>query len=190
VDSVAISPDGKRILTGSRDKTVKVWDAQTGEEVWTLQAHRLGVTSVAFSPDSTRAFAWDIRGFVLAWTVADGQPTDARNAPAQPAQAKPGFGPVQSPDGGLSARANNNVIEVIDKRLVDEKANHWPLPDAAARKRYHSEKAALAEQQKQWFAAAFHLDRLLVDDPANGDLKRRRELALKNRATNSERKGK
>jgi WD40 repeat protein len=33
VNSVAYSPDGKHIVTGSRDKTVKIWDSQTGEEV-------------------------------------------------------------------------------------------------------------------------------------------------------------
>ena len=33
VYSVAYSPDGKHIVSGSRDSTVKIWDAQSGEEV-------------------------------------------------------------------------------------------------------------------------------------------------------------
>ena len=33
VHSVAYSPDGKHIVSGSRDGTVKIWDAQSGEEV-------------------------------------------------------------------------------------------------------------------------------------------------------------
>jgi WD40 repeat protein len=33
VESVAYSPDGKHIVSGSRDQTVKVWDAATGKEV-------------------------------------------------------------------------------------------------------------------------------------------------------------
>ena len=33
VHSVAYSPDGKHIVSGSRDNTVKIWDAQSGEEV-------------------------------------------------------------------------------------------------------------------------------------------------------------
>ena len=33
VTSVAYSPDGKHIVSGSRDNTVKIWDAQSGEEV-------------------------------------------------------------------------------------------------------------------------------------------------------------
>jgi WD40 repeat protein len=40
VYSVAYSPDGKHIVTGSRDDTVKVWDSQTGKEVSALLCHR------------------------------------------------------------------------------------------------------------------------------------------------------
>ena len=37
--SVAFSPDGKRIVSGSNDKTLKVWDAATGQEMLTLKGH-------------------------------------------------------------------------------------------------------------------------------------------------------
>ena len=39
VMSVSFSPDGKRIVSGSVDKTLKVWDAQTGQEMLTLKGH-------------------------------------------------------------------------------------------------------------------------------------------------------
>src|SRR5438105_565359 len=52
--SVAFSPDGKRIVSGGRDQTVKVWDAQTGTETLSLKGHTDWVNSVAFSPDGKR----------------------------------------------------------------------------------------------------------------------------------------
>src|SRR5260221_12069366 len=54
VFSVAISRDGTRVISGSYDKTVKVWDAVTGKEMLSLQGHTDMVFSVAISRDGTR----------------------------------------------------------------------------------------------------------------------------------------
>jgi len=51
VNSVAYSPDGRYIVSGSRDNTIKVWDARTYKEVETLRGHNRWVYSVAYSPD-------------------------------------------------------------------------------------------------------------------------------------------
>jgi WD40 repeat protein len=50
VHGVAWSPDGKRIASGSRDKTVQVWDAANGGNVYIYRGHSDRVESVAWSP--------------------------------------------------------------------------------------------------------------------------------------------
>ncbi len=54
VRSVAFSPDGQRMVTGSEDGTAKVWAAGTSRELFTLKGHKNHVLSVAFSPDGRR----------------------------------------------------------------------------------------------------------------------------------------
>jgi WD40 repeat protein len=49
--SIAYSPDGKFVATGSYDGTAKVWDTDTGKEVITLNGHTGTVEAVAFSRD-------------------------------------------------------------------------------------------------------------------------------------------
>jgi WD40 repeat protein len=51
VRSAAFSPDGARIVTASEDRTVRLWDATTGQEIIALRGHQEWVPSAAFSPD-------------------------------------------------------------------------------------------------------------------------------------------
>src|SRR5262249_52411556 len=61
VSSVAVSPDGRLIVSGNLDTTVKVWDADTGQETLTFKGHHGSVASVAFSADGQRIVSggWD-----------------------------------------------------------------------------------------------------------------------------------
>jgi WD40 repeat protein len=73
---VAFSPDDKRLASASGDQTVKVWDAQTGQEELSLKGHTGAVQGVCFSPDGKRLAsaggAYD-KGEVKVWDAERGQ---------------------------------------------------------------------------------------------------------------------
>jgi WD40 repeat protein len=52
--SVAFSIDGKKIASSSKDNTIKIWDADNGNDLKTLSNHLKEVTSVCFSPDGNQ----------------------------------------------------------------------------------------------------------------------------------------
>ena len=73
ITSVAFSPDGTRIASGSTDNTVRLWDVATGEVLSTFSGHSSYVYSVAFSPDGTRIASGSLDNTIRLWDVATGE---------------------------------------------------------------------------------------------------------------------
>jgi len=73
VASVAVSPDGRRIVSGSRDETVRIWDVVSGEELACLRGHESGVWSVAVSPDGRRIVSGSADRTVRVWDANSGE---------------------------------------------------------------------------------------------------------------------
>jgi len=69
VMSASYSADGQRIVTASDDKTAKVWNADTGQELLTLKGHDSSVNSVAYSPDGKRIATAGGDGIVQVYTT-------------------------------------------------------------------------------------------------------------------------
>ncbi|KAF5353773.1 hypothetical protein D9757_013860 [Collybiopsis confluens] len=72
--TVAFSHDGERIVSGSFDSTVRIWNAQTGEEKGKpLKGHTDAVTSVAFSPDGMKIVSGSYDDTVRIWNAQTGE---------------------------------------------------------------------------------------------------------------------
>jgi WD40 repeat protein len=69
---VALRPDGTRIVSGSADRTVKVWDAASGYETLTLKVPG-SISSLAVSPDGKRILCLMGSGQVKVWDAGMSQ---------------------------------------------------------------------------------------------------------------------
>ncbi|MEP0873582.1 AAA-like domain-containing protein, partial [Trichocoleus desertorum AS-A10] len=67
------SPDGKRIVTASDDKTAWVWDAQSGQEIAKLAGHESGIFRAQFSPDGKRIVTASKDKTARVWDAQSGQ---------------------------------------------------------------------------------------------------------------------
>ncbi|MBE7382183.1 MAG: TIR domain-containing protein [Leptolyngbya sp. SIO1E4] len=113
---LSFSPDGSTLATASRDSTVKLWDANTGQELQTLQGHGNWVSGVSFSPDGSILATAGGDDQVKLWDVSSGQELQTLQGHGN------WFTRVEfSPDGAILATASGDgTVKLWDANTGQE----------------------------------------------------------------------
>ncbi|MBN1139102.1 MAG: hypothetical protein JXM73_21155 [Anaerolineae bacterium] len=158
VQAIAITPDGQRVVTGSSDKTLRVWNLETGEMLRVLRGHQGKVCGVVTTPDGTRAVSASTDGTLRVWDLETGQCVRLLEGHSDALRAV-----VVSPDGHRAISASEDetlrVWDLATGQLVRVIENRV--------KTYHA--MALTPDGKSLISAARSRD-LELRDLETGDL--------------------
>ncbi len=195
VFAVAFSPDGQRIATGSEDNTTLLLDADAGRLAAAPIRHDSGVFHVAFSAAGDTLFTASTDGTSRVWDAATGEPVtpplpawdgrpwrDTLPADARPAAELVALAEVMTglridEAGGLE-QLSPQALRNQWTRLKGDYPDDFRAPSAAETESWHLAQAQACEAAEQWFAAAWHLGRLVALRPDRADLGGRQARAF------------
>jgi WD40 repeat protein len=216
VNALAFTRDGRRLISGSDDRTVRAWDLSNGQQrvvlpnapgriytlaldpadrhlatvtrtawevhVWDMETgartqrttqHRQSITGLAYSPDGRRLFTVSQDRSLKVWDTVNGQELLTLWGHDHAA-----LGLACSTDGRQLA----SVGQAGEVRVWDAPTLHRVWWSGLERIRqpeqllaWHRREAAAAEAAEDWYGAAWHLDRLLAQEPASAALRARRD---------------
>jgi WD40 repeat protein len=109
VESAAISPDGRRILSGSTDRTMILWDRETGRMIRRFLGNAGGILSVAISPDGHRALSGGADRVLRLWDLETAAVIREFRGHAEPI-----FAVAFSPDGRLAYSTSGGPNHMTD----------------------------------------------------------------------------
>jgi WD40 repeat protein/tetratricopeptide (TPR) repeat protein len=157
VRAVAFSRVGPWLASAGGDGAVKIWHGRSGELIRVLRGHIGEIYALAFSPDGRRLATVGGDRTLKIWDVRSGQEiltlrkhTDVLYTVAF------------SPDGRrLATGGGDRTIQVWEATTARERPRPALGPSPAGALAWHWAQAAHCEVDKEWFAAAWHLDHLL-----------------------------
>ncbi len=141
-DAVWFSPDGSVVATSGDDRTIRLWDAASGDELRVLTKHQKAVTSLRFSGDGTRLASGDASGQIEVW-----DPSTGKNVASLCCHSDGIESIAFSPDGSrlVSAAGSDGVaLWNVDRQVLDVRLPFKPG--------FASEKVAFSPDG-QWIAA-------------------------------------
>ncbi|MBW4464529.1 MAG: WD40 repeat domain-containing protein [Pegethrix bostrychoides GSE-TBD4-15B] len=115
--SVALSLDGRLLVSGSQDQTLKLWDAASGNLLATLSGHQSWIRAVAISPDCQTLCSGSAEGLLKIWRLDRGQYRCQQTYAAH-------SGPV------LSIAVHQNGQQIATSS-TDRSIKLWDLPTGA-----------------------------------------------------------
>lgn len=112
-----ITADGEKLISGSQDSTIKLWNLHTGELRCTLKGHSMAVVSLAIYPNGKTLASSSRDGVIQLWNLATGEIVQTLN----------GYSPVAfSPDGKTLLSGGKDGAIKIWRQIADN--DHWIPP--------------------------------------------------------------
>jgi WD40 repeat protein len=158
VRAVAFSPDGRTALTGSVDWKARLWDTATGKPRGQPLRHEGDVWCVAFSPDGRTALTGGLDKTARLWEVVEPAPDDLDRLRAW---VHVRTGKAFDDQGVLRQLSQADWLQAW--KDLEAHGGDWQAKPTGRRWRFIE--ADEATYARQWFAAEFHLRRLLADAP-------------------------
>ena len=124
VSSIAFSPDGKTLASGSHDNTIVLWDVETRKPVGQLTGSSVAITSIAFSPDGKTLASVGYDKTIILWDVASRLPIGQPLLGHSNVVSSVAF----SPDGKILASGSydNNIVlwDMETRRSIGQLTGH------------------------------------------------------------------
>ncbi|MBE9179672.1 serine/threonine protein kinase [Oculatella sp. LEGE 06141] len=79
INALVITPDGGSVISASADKTIKIWNLETGQVVRTLTGHTSFVNALAISPDGQTLVSGGADRTIMIWNLETGEPLHTLN---------------------------------------------------------------------------------------------------------------
>lgn len=131
VNACAVTPEGRHVVSGSDDRTLKVWDLATGQAVTTLEGHASGVLACSITPDGRHVVSASSDNTLKVWDLAAGREVTALIGHAAPVSAC-----AVTPDGRRVVSASDDrtlkVWDLMTGRAVATLEGHAAGVNACA----------------------------------------------------------